>query len=64
MLAGNRKRTLSENVDTGGGDDSDSDDDVTGSQRSIVRQTQRVIRDSLYYITDMDRFEPPKKKSK
>ena len=55
---------MSENAGTGGGDESDSDDDVTGSQRSLVRQTQRVIMDSLYYITDMDRFEPPKKKSK
>lgn len=51
-----RKRSVSESADT------DSDDEADG--RGFVHQTTRVLRDALFYITDMDRFEPPKKKTR
>lgn len=62
-LLSHRKRTVSENAAGVTLDDSDSDDDDSES-RTLVKQTSRVLRDTLYYITDMDRFEPPKKKTK
>lgn len=60
MLSGPRKRTASENVT--GDDDSDSDDEE--HSQSFIKRSTAAMRDAVYYITDMDRFEPPKKRTK
>jgi len=61
VISGARKRTSSETIHSGE-DDSDSDDESESS--SLVKKTTRAMRDTLYYITDMDKFQPPKKKPK
>ncbi|XP_067933304.1 NBAS subunit of NRZ tethering complex-like [Watersipora subatra] len=58
-LLSSRKRTVSEG--TASAEESGSEDEEASS---ILSRTNRVLRETLFYITDMDRFEPPKKRTR
>jgi hypothetical protein len=53
------KRHLMESDGVSEGEDSDDENEAT-----VVTRTTKYARHALYFVTDMERFQPPRKKPK
>ena len=42
----------------------DAEDEESEEEEGVASKTSRYTKQVLHYVTDMDRFQPPKKKTK
>ena len=56
------KRHRSADSETSDEDDNDADVSDDESDLGFVSRSKRMLRHGLYYLTDMERFQPPRKR--
>ena len=58
------KRQRSPDSETSDSDDNDADVSDDESDLDLLSRSSRMLRHGLYYLTDMQRFQPPRKKAR